>query len=187
MNVPDLYKRAVYEFDRRLQSIKDDQWDAATPCTEWTVRDVVNHMVNENKWVPPLLAGKTIEQVGDAFDDDLLGDDPKAAWRAASQEALAAAHGDGAMDVTAHLSFGDFPGHYYIGQLLSDHTIHAWDVARAVGAAEELDRELVAFAHDFLAPESEQWRQVGIFGPEIDVPGDADPQTKLLALVGREA
>lgn len=187
MNVADLYKRAVYEFDRRVQSIHDDQWGAGTPCTEWSVRDVVNHIVNEDKWVVPLLDGKTIEEVGDAFDGDLLGDDPTGAWTTASQEALGAVQRDGAMEVTTHLSFGDLPGRDYLGQVVSDHAIHAWDVARGIGADEQLDPELVRFVHDFLAPQVSAWRDVGVFGPEIDVAEDADPQTKLLALVGREA
>ena len=60
--------------------IADDQWANPTPDTEWTVRDLVEHLVGEQLWVPLLLGGATIEEVGDRFDGDNLGDDPKTAW-----------------------------------------------------------------------------------------------------------
>ncbi|MDQ3985484.1 MAG: maleylpyruvate isomerase family mycothiol-dependent enzyme, partial [Actinomycetota bacterium] len=70
------FKKAVEEFDRRVEQIRDDQWELPTPCSEWNVRDLVGHLVYEDKWAAPLLEGQTIEQVGDRFEGDLLGDDP---------------------------------------------------------------------------------------------------------------
>ena len=184
MNVPALFKRAVAEFDRRVQMIDDDHWENTTPCPDWNVRDLVGHIVVEARWVSPLLEGKTIQEVGDPLDGDL--DDPKAAWDVASREAMAAADRDGAMEVTAHLSFGDFPGHVYLSQVLADHVVHAWDLARGIGADDTLDPELVAFVDDFYAPQVELWRQAGAFGDPVEVNDDADRQTKLLAMVGRD-
>src|SRR6478609_10966461 len=82
---------AMGEFDRRVMLIADDQWSNPTPDTEWTVRDLVEHLVGEQLWVPLLLGGSTIEEVGDRFDGDVLGDDPQAAARSASSAAIAAA------------------------------------------------------------------------------------------------
>jgi uncharacterized protein (TIGR03086 family) len=79
-DVRKLHERAIRSFGARVQQIKDDQWDAATPCSEWDVRALLNHIVGENRWMPPLLEGRTIEEVGDRFEGDLLGDDPKHAW-----------------------------------------------------------------------------------------------------------
>ena len=70
-----------------------DQWALDTPCTEWNVRTLVNHVTVEDLWVPPLLRGATIEEIGDRFDGDQLGDDPKAAWRTAHDEAVRAVGG----------------------------------------------------------------------------------------------
>ena len=184
MSVPVLFKRSVDEFDRRVQAITDDQWDNSTPCGDWNVRDLVNHIIVEARWVSPLLEGKTIQEVGSELDDDL--GDPKTAWALASKEAIAASERDGAMDVTAHLSFGDFPGHVYLSQVLADHVVHAWDLARGIGADDTLDPELVAYCDDFYAPQVELWRQAGAFGDPVEVPEDADRQTKLLAMVGRD-
>jgi uncharacterized protein (TIGR03086 family) len=185
-DVVALYRGAMEQFGRLLGRVEPEQWGAPTPCTEWDVRTLANHVIGENRWVPPLLEGKTIADVGDALKGDLLGDDPTGEWERAAKEAAAAAEEPGALERTVHLSFGDFTGRYYVGQVLSDHVIHAWDLARAIGAPESLDDELVAFAYDELVPQLDQWRAAGAFGPRVDVPADADLQTKLLAEAGRE-
>ena len=91
-----MFGRAVAEFDARVRQIGDHQWQAATPDEDWTVRDLVNHLVGEDLWAPPLLAGSTIAEVGDRFEGDVLGAEPKAAWAAASAAAVRAAGEDGA-------------------------------------------------------------------------------------------
>jgi uncharacterized protein (TIGR03086 family) len=87
--------------------------------------------------------------------------------------------------VTAHLSFGDFSGEFYVSQVLADHVIHAWDLAAGIGGDDALDPELVSFTYDFYLPADEVLRY-GAFGPKLEVPNDADPQTKLLAFTGRD-
>jgi uncharacterized protein (TIGR03086 family) len=172
-----LFRKAVNEFGSRVDIIEDDQWDAPTPCEEWTVYDLVNHIVYENKWVPPLLEGKTIAQVGDVYEGDLLGNDPKGAWNQASKEAIGAVEEPGIENRTVHVSFGDIEGHEYISQVLCDHVIHAWDLAIGIDDDDELDPELVEFAMDFYEPQLEQWREGGSFGDEVDVSDDADDLT----------
>jgi uncharacterized protein (TIGR03086 family) len=187
MNIPALFDQAVGEFDRRVRSIESDQWDNSTPCTGWSVRDLVNHVVEENLWAPGLLAGKTIEELGgmDAFHGDQLGADPKNAWAKARADSRAAVHRDGAMDEIAHLSFGDLPGSIYALQLLSDHVIHAWDLARGIEGDDTLDPDLVAFVYEAMKPFADSLSEGGSYDPPIEVPEDADIQTKLLALSGR--
>ena len=58
------------------RGVGEDQWGAPTPCADWDVRELVNHVAGEDLWTAPLLEGSTIEEVGDRFDGDLLGDDP---------------------------------------------------------------------------------------------------------------
>ncbi|HUB22040.1 MAG TPA: TIGR03086 family metal-binding protein, partial [Streptosporangiaceae bacterium] len=144
MNISAMFRSAVEEFDARVRLISDHQWQAATPDEDWRVRDLVNHVVAEDLWAPPLLAGSTIDEVGDRFEGDVVAADPTAAWAAASAGAVQAVGEDGAMDRIVHLSFGDFPGREYALQLFADHLIHAWDLARAIGADERLDAMLVA-------------------------------------------
>ena len=179
------FRRAVAEFDARVQQISDDQWGNPTPCDEWDVRALVNHLVYEDLWARPLFEGKTIEEVGDRFDGDLLGDDPKAAWSEASRDAIAAAEADGALERTVHLSYGDVTGGNYLGQLLNDHVIHAWDLARGIGSNDTLDADLVETLYANAKPMEDTLKGSGLFGDKIEPPPDADTQTKLLAVMGR--
>lgn len=180
-----LFEEVVQGFDDRVRAVGDDQWDAPTPCSEWSVRDLVNHVAVEDLWVPPLLEGKTISDVGDTLDGDQLGDDPAAGWTRARDAALQAASADGALEAITHLSYGDFPGAHYLAHVGSDHVVHAWDLARAVGADEDLPEEHVELVFEAMVPIVESGREYGIFGPEVQVPEGADRQTELLAIFGR--
>src|SRR3954451_12429528 len=104
MDVPELHRRACEGFGARIHQVGDDQWSSPTPCAGWDVRALVNHLVNENRWTPEIFAGRTVAEVGDRFDGDLLGSDPKATWNDAAREAVEAVHGAGAMVRTVHLS-----------------------------------------------------------------------------------
>jgi uncharacterized protein (TIGR03086 family) len=180
----EIYRRSVEEFGRRLTAVGDGDWDRPTPCTDWTVRDLVRHLVYEELWTPPLLEGRTIAEVGDRFEGDILGSDPQVAWKEAAAAALAAASPD-VLDRTVHLSFADVPGEEYLGQLTADHVIHAWDLARATGGDERLAPDLVQHVYDVMVPQIEPARSAGVFGPAVEVPEGADLQSKLLALTGR--
>ena len=171
---PELYRRAVDEFDRRVRAIRDDQWHLPTPCTDWDVRALVNHVVGEDLWAPELFAGRTVAEVGDRFDGDVLGADPQAAWAAARDGGLAAVGAAGAMDSRVHVSWGEIAGEDYGQQLFADHLVHAWDLARAVGADERLDPELVEACYAAFKPREETLKASGAFGERIEPPADAD-------------
>lgn len=181
----ELYVRAADVFDTHVRAVAADQWGDPTPCSEWNVRQLVNHVTVEDLWVPPLLAGKTIADVGDAYDGDQLGDDPVAAWSRAVAEARLSALEPGAPDRTVHLSYGDDKASEYLLQLFADHLIHAWDLARAIGADTALPDELVDACATYFARMEGLYRDIGAIAARVDVPADADPQTRLLADFGR--
>lgn len=183
--LPGLFADAVACFGERVGQVADDQWTLPTPDDGWDVRTLVNHLVNEDLWALPLLDGRTIAEVGDGLDGDLLGADPCAAWDEASVAAIVAVAQKGVLERTVHVSFGDISGAEYVSQLLSDHVIHAWDLARAIGAPDSLDPELVEWVLAYIGPNADGARAAGVFGPEIDVPDCSDPQTRLLAVTGR--
>ena len=185
--LPELFERSVREFDVRVQQIREDQWDNPTPCSEWSVRDLVNHLVYEDVWAPPLFAGKTVEEVGDRFEGDLVGDAPKEAWASARDAALEAVSRPGALEDTVHLSSRDVTGGEYLLELLNDHVIHAWDLARGIGADDKLDPELVELIYAGVASREDELKASGAFGEKVEAPEDADTQTKLLAVMGRRA
>lgn len=176
---------AIDGFERRLTTGDGSTWSAATPCGDWDLHTLVNHVVNELLWIPPLLDGLTIAEVGDSFDRDVLGDQPVASFRTAGAAAVAAASVPGAQERTVHLSFGDLPGAGYLEQVTSDVVIHTWDLARAVGADDHLDPALVQFVADALGPQMEAWRSAGAFGPAADAGPEPSAQDILLAQTGR--
>ena len=181
----DLYARALKQFGEKVHAVGEDQWANTTPCSEWDVRALVNHLVNENLWVPPLLEGRTIEEVGDRFDGDQLGTDPGAAWEASADGALAAVADPDAMLRTVHLSYGDRPAGDYVNEMFIDLAIHGWDLARATGLDETIDPTDVVRLRAAVDGFGDALRQSGVCGAAVDVATDADEQTKLLALLGR--
>ena len=103
-----------------VEQIRDDQWDAVVP-TEMaprqpgsTLRQIVNYHAQDDAWVPDVLAGKTIAQVGGAHDGDLLGDAPKAAFARLAASAVDAARGFTDLGRTVHLSYGDYPAREFL-------------------------------------------------------------------------
>jgi uncharacterized protein (TIGR03086 family) len=182
-----LHRRAVGEFDARVRAVGDDQWELPTPCSDWNVRQLVNHLVYEDRWTVPLMEGSTIAAVGDRYEGDLLGDDPKGAWAESCAEAVAAVQADGALERMVDLSSGPTPAGEYVSQLLADHLIHAWDLARAVGADERLDPELVEACAAWFTEMEPHYRAAGAVGERPETPPGADAQTTLLAAFGRTA
>ena len=185
--IQELHGRALWLFGEKVMAIKDDQWHDPTPCTEWDVRMLVNHLVSENRWMPPLLVGKTIAEVGGALDGDILGEEPKRAWAESANDATAAVGEPGAMEKVVHVSFGDISGEEYTTQVFTDLVIHGWDLARAIGADEAMDPELLQATHDVIAPMVAQFKASGVYGPDVTPPPGSDLQTRLLAMVGRVA
>jgi uncharacterized protein (TIGR03086 family) len=185
VDIVGLFGRSCREFDRRVAEVGADQWALDTPCTEWDVRTLVNHVAVEDLWVPPLLRGESIEQVGDRFDGDQLGDDPKAAWRAAHDAAVRAVGELPSPESTVHLSFGDFPASFYLTQLIFDHVVHAWDLATAIDGDTRLDPELVDFSVDEFVSHEDSYRASGAIAERPTMPDGADAQTRLLAMFGR--
>jgi len=185
-DLQQLHQRSLEEFDRRVKAIGPDQWGNATPCSEWSVRDLVNHIVNEDRWTVPLMQGATIEEVGTRFDGDLLGDDPQGAWELAKKEASNAVQSEGALERTVNVSWGQIPATEYVFQLFTDHVIHAWDLARGIGADDTLDTELVEACYAQIKPREKEFAGYGVYGTPVEVGEDADKQTELLAILGRE-
>jgi len=180
-----LFEASSDTFDDKLHQVPTDGWGNPTPCTEWDVHTLVNHVVSEHRWVEPLMAGKTIADVGTELDGDLLGDDPTAAWHHATGPSHAAFAEPGAMDSTVHLSYGDERAGAYCEQLIFDNVVHAWDLARGAGVDDTLPPDLVDWAIGWVTPILPMLTASGAFGQVLEVSDDADAQTRLLAMVGR--
>jgi uncharacterized protein (TIGR03086 family) len=170
-------------FATALEGVGGDQWHCPTPNTAWDVRDLVGHVADEQLWAPPLLEGRTIDEVGDQIPVDPLGADPVAAVRDATR-AMLAPLADLDLESTVHLSFGDVPAEEYLMQLFSDVFMHTWDLARATGQDEGLDPRLVEACADWFAEREDLYREAGLIGAPLPV-ADGDAQAQLLGRFGR--
>ena len=182
----ELFQRAQAQFTDRVDAVAPDQWeDPALP--EWTVADLVAHLVTEQLWVPPLLAGEPhLEGRFPEETSDLLGSDPFTGWESAADDALSAFAEDDALIRTVHLSRGPTPATEYILEMTADLTVHAWDLAQATEGDTALDGELVTAALVY----AERLPAEGIPGlidPPLDVSDAAPPQMRLLARFGRKS
>ena len=176
-----LQKQAHREFATRLGVVTD--WDAPTPDTEWSVRDLVRHVVEEQQWVPQLLACRTVEQARRELRP--LDDDLRAEWRLYSLAATTA--WDAASPTTiVSLSYDSVPVTDYLREQVSDVTIHSWDLARAVGAPERLDLALVEAVWTVFEPQRDTLAASGLYAPPVPLPDDAPLQSRLLAITGRQ-
>jgi uncharacterized protein (TIGR03086 family) len=184
MALETTYRRSV-EFWKGTVSEVSDDWSKPTPCTDWDVRALVNHVVGEDRWTRPLVEGMTIAQVGDALDGDLLGENPKGSAMAAADEALTAVAERLPAGGKVHLSYGEEDIAEYISQLVADHLIHGWDVAVATGQKRDLDPELVAAVAAWFRNREDMYRSGGAIAarPESDAGGS--PQADLLIAFGR--
>ena len=186
MDVAELHRRSVETWTDRVRAVAADQWDGPTPCTEWNVRELVNHVVGEDAWTMPLMRGATIGEVGDSFDGDLLGDTPGADDHREADEAEAVVGGRQTAGEKVHQSYGDEDAAEYVWQLATDHLVHAWDLAAATGQDRTLEPDLVVAVAGWFAEREELYRGAGAVGARVDT-ADDDPQAQLLAAGGRDA
>ncbi|MFC4034791.1 TIGR03086 family metal-binding protein [Streptomyces polygonati] len=185
MDIRTLHAEALRSTHRFVTAVGPDQWQAPTPCEDWNVRQLVNHLVSGNLWVGELGRGRTIEEVGTGLDGDLLGDDPVAAHEASVVAATDAFAEDDAMERLWPLSYGARPGRVYARQRFIDVLIHGWDLGVAAGRDPLLPADLVEACAELLTARPQLRQQLGFADVEAG-PAD-DPQTRLLALTGRRA
>ena len=187
VDLPKVHEQALEHTGRYVADVAEGQWDDPTPDDEWDVRKLVNHIVSGNFWVTPLVTGKTIDEVGDRYDGDVLGDDPAAQYQQSGKEAAAAFNAPGAMQAMCAVSYGPVPGEIYAGHRFIDVLIHGWDLAKATGQDTILPADLVEACFEVVEPQKELLAGSGMFGSDVAVPAGADRQTELLALLGRRA
>jgi uncharacterized protein (TIGR03086 family) len=185
MDLNTLYHRTVECWADRVNAVRPEQWDAPTPCRDWTVRDLVNHVVGEDRWTVPLVDGRTIAEVGSSLDGDLLGDDPAGSALDAAREASSRVAQTLPANGVVHVSYGDIPIGDYVHELAADHLVHSWDLAAACGGDTRLDPHLVTELGEFFADREAFYREVGAIGPRAIAHGGQ--QSELLAATGRDS
>jgi uncharacterized protein (TIGR03086 family) len=171
------------EFERRLRLVGPDDWRRPTPCSEWDVRALVNHVVGANVRYQLLLHSAPVEQVEATRTIDHLGEDALASFVATADGVVACFREDGALERVGHHASGDRTGRELLSMRILDAAIHAWDLGRAIGADETLDDDVVAF---LLAYTADLELGPPTFEPaDADVARNASRQDQLLHRLGR--
>ncbi|MGH8961481.1 MAG: TIGR03086 family metal-binding protein [Jatrophihabitantaceae bacterium] len=180
------------EFTARVHAVTEDQWAAPTPDTEWSVADLVDHLVDEHRWAAPLMHGldlesarKVVEGTRELPVEGGTGANLAEAWDEAATGSAEAFTADGALERTVELSRGTTPVRVYLGEMIFDLTIHSWDLATAIGYREPLPEDLVAFVHS-RAGNLGDLSGSGLFRAPVEVADDAPTIDKLLAATGRD-
>ncbi|MDH3753812.1 MAG: TIGR03086 family metal-binding protein [Acidimicrobiia bacterium] len=189
MEALDALTAANTEFESRLREVGSEHWTLSTPCPDWDVRALVNHVLLGTRMSVHVLAGMPREEVIAGLDDDLISDgkDPITDFVDLADQMVEGFSGPNGLEGTVAHPAGDFPRSMFIGFRVADGAVHAWDLATAINAHTALDAELVRFLWDDAQPQREMLMASGMFGdgPSGSVSDDAPLQTRYLDLVGR--
>jgi uncharacterized protein (TIGR03086 family) len=184
----DALRTSREEFEVRLALVGDGDWGRPTPCSEWNVRALVNHVIGGCARYTRLLHGASAAEVQAmrASAHDHVGEDAAASFRPLADEMMAAFGEPGALSRTVHHPAGDRPGRALADMRAGDFAVHAWDLARAIGADEALDPALVEWCLVMVSGMGEELSKGGYFqAPRGETSADATAQDRLLHLLGR--
>lgn len=192
--IVDRFISSSSEFEFALTAVCAEQWDWPTPCTEWSVRQLVNHMTRGNLSYIRLLDGATRAEFLRLRDTDALGADPPGAYARSVRECAAAFARPGALDQVLDYPLGQITGQQALAVRTTDTVIHTWDLARAIGADDTLRPELVAWVSNHLGeiydglvetPVAAQSGHLFFDAPPGGLPGGSSQQDRLLHRMGR--
>lgn len=195
MTEQDVFVLADRALNGVVARVEDDQLAMVMPASfvtreterRPTLREIIDYHAYEDAWVPDMVAGRTMDEVGrDAFRGDLLGDHPRRRFAELVERACAAVQALDDPDRTVHTSFGDFKAREYLWQANYFRGLRAHDIARVIGVDPALPDELVQGLWEELSPHAEEWRAIGVFPPAVPVPEHAPLLDRLLGLTGRD-
>ena len=181
--------QARQEFEQRLGSIQQDQWQNTTTCSEWDVQALVNHMMLGNRMTVQLLGGMATPDVIAGLNDDLIdeADDLGATFASVADDLHAGFAAVGGLDGTVNHPMGEIPRTMFIGFRVCDYAIHAWDLAQGLGGDDQLDADLVQWLWDDCQPMKDGLAATGMFGEGASgtLGEDAPLQDRYLDTFGR--
>lgn len=185
MDILDLFDRATAWTATKVAEAQD-QLDAQTPCEEWTVKRLVDHLLFVQQMFASGPAGGTIAPPTGP-PPELVGDDPAGQYEEARKATIHAYSQPGTLEGTVKGSSGDVPAMQVLGIAFCDQLIHGWDIAKATGQDATMPEDLAAVAWQLLDGRiSDEARGPGKnFRAAVPVPDDASTQDKLVAYCGR--
>src|SRR5471032_991220 len=183
-----MLQRVVDTTNGVLEHTTPAQLGTPTLCTEWTVKDLINHMVGGSTMFAISAEEGSVpdEMLGQLMGGDNVGDDPQGAWARASKRAMTAFELPGAMEKMVKLPFGEMPAGVALNIAIFDVATHAVDLARATGqhvTDTELLESALATGRQMISP---ALRVPGVFGDEQAINDAASAEDRLLAFAGRK-
>lgn len=188
-NPAETMRRVIDETKRVVKGVRADQLDDPTPCSEWDVRALLNHVTGGATMFAECVEHGSIAdaEMGRLMTEDLLGADHVSAFNAAADRAVAAFDSPGALDKMVKLPFGEMPAGIALQIAVFDVSVHTLDLAAATGQARDLDPEVLDAAFDAAGMMlTDDMRATGMFGPAQPAPADASRADQLLAMAGRQ-
>ena len=183
-NPIELYEGAVQQMLPTLAGVRADQLIASTPCTEWTVQNLIIHNIKVADMLHGIILGNNTTnpmEVG----DPLPAQGARDAFAAGTTRVLDLLKSTGDLNQVVETPFGPMPIANFIMFPTMDIVIHKWDLAKGTGQSTALDAGLAEALYPALQMGAEAGRSGGAFGPEVSVPISASIQDKLIALSGR--
>jgi uncharacterized protein (TIGR03086 family) len=173
------HREALAVAQRVVDDLEQSQFALPTPCDEWNVRQVLEHMIGNNRRIggnPP------------AAGEDVIGEHLSAAYASSAASSIAAFSADGAMDRLFMLSIGEVPGHFAVLARSTDQLAHAWDLAKASGMSTDLAPALYESALEVLQERfATMGRNLKSFADEKPAPAGATAADRFAAFAGRRA
>jgi uncharacterized protein (TIGR03086 family) len=186
MEIHDMMAAAGAVAVRVARGVRPDQLDAPTPCPDWDVRTLVNHLVLWSAFRSEAAARKQPTDETYTEDTDFTQGDWAETFAAQLDRATAAWAEPGATDGETGLAGGSMPATVIAAMMLGELVVHGWDLATATGQELAVDPEVLAAVREFGDTMGPMARQMGAFGAEVSVPDTAPPLDQVLGLVGRD-
>ena len=174
----EMYEQAAQDAFAVASVVTAEQLDWPTPCSEWTVQDLLDHLTGGTQYLLSGIEGREPSPVADSDADT---------FKHGVQAVSAGLRQPGAMERFCRSPLGfDWPIAQAVMGTVMDLVVHTWDLATAIQQPVTLNPELVGFCvATFLPDMPERGRAAGIVGPATAVADDATADIRLLAAMGR--
>jgi len=177
----DRFDRSAATATAVIDAVTSDQYDDPTPCSDWTVRQLLNHVIGGSKIFTVILTGGApVDRTADH-----VGSDHAASFRSAISDLRAAFAADGALDGTYQGPLGETSGAFLMRMRVNEMMVHSWDLARATGQSTDLDPELAAECIEDIRRVQEAGRGAPMFKPMQPAGSEATVADQLAAMAGR--
>jgi uncharacterized protein (TIGR03086 family) len=185
MDIIGMVEQSIDQAGKTVAGVNAARLDGPTPCSDWDVRALLNHIVGVNVMFSRVGRGEQLDM--SMFGTDIIGDNPKKAYDEAARDAKETWRRDDVLDKTWSLPFGEVPGMVAATANLSELVVHEWDLCQATGQKSSIDPSLVEAAWGFAQQmPMDQFRTPGVFGPEVECSESAPLGDRLAAYMGRQ-